>query len=871
MHRIPSFIPYLFLLLILPISSMGSIVDSAVTNANGDAPPTSIIAEEGQTFLDVLPQPAVQRSATDLDPGEAPEGDYLGRPVFTPDGQRVLLTNRMTNNVTVFDWATMDVLANINVGHFPQGIAASDDYAVVACAFSDEVHVIDLDDYSVVQVFNTGEQPWVVRISADGARAFVSCDIDDVCEVFDLTTLEHSATITGFPISLTTYSFGSENGRNSVNFSEFEVTPDGQYLMAGDRDTSVRFYEIATGALAFSLPVPNCPALGISGDGLVAVAVSANNPLQAYQINLANYTVDRSVTIPGHTLSAYAAAVDAEGSKAYLGISGNSSAFVNFDSQSYRILTSTYTPYNVGTSPDHSLALGIQYRFSVLDFASEALVGQFQGISTSMAAVSPVERRVVAFDPIRDESINFYDYTSANSPQHRGATASGQTSEGDASRRVKITPDGTKAVVTNVLSDNATIVNLATMSVEAILHIGDRVQDVAITSDSRWAVVCGFQTGSVVIIDLSQNRISATVPAGARNSVVSISPDDTRAYVGNTSDNSVSVLELNGPFSQKITDIPCGIIGVSWAGYGVSSDVRCSPSGEFVLVAASFDDQVKVIDTATNTIVASLTVGDFPLQIAFNSDGNYATVTNFSGDTFTVIRVDGQHSSVIGTYTRGDGPLRVSYNASGDAMGIAHYYDKTLVSTDPQTGQYIGTKSFSNYGSLLQCEFDESGTVLALTSPNGYDPAYFHRGSEAFPLPAAPSVFDYCPAGQVAAVVMPGPDYLTVFKFGISGVMETVSIPLNAPGRLGLPYPNPYSSQAEISFTMAHSAHANLAVYDTRGRRVASLADENFSMGEHLLIWNGRDRAGHQVPTGLYFVEMKIGNYREVAKVVFTK
>ena len=330
-----------FLLLIFPMSSLGSVAEMMTTDAAGDLASAPITATVGQTFLDIFPRPVALRTSDDLEPGEAPEGDYLGRPVFTRDGQRVLLTNRMTNNVTVFDWETMDVLANIPVGDYPQGIAVSEDYAVVACAFSDEAMVIDLDDYSVVQVFSTGEQPWVVRISADGTKAYVACDIDDVCEVFDLTTLSHLDTITQFPISLTTFSFGSENGRNSVSFSKFELTPDGLYIMAGDRDASVQFFDTTTGALAFSLPIPNCPAVGLSGDGLVAVAVSASNPVQAFQIDLTSYTVGRSVDIPGYTLSAYDAAVNVDGSKAYLGVSGNSSAFINFTTQSYQVLSST--------------------------------------------------------------------------------------------------------------------------------------------------------------------------------------------------------------------------------------------------------------------------------------------------------------------------------------------------------------------------------------------------------------------------------------------------------------------------------------------------------------------------------------------------
>ena len=52
----------------------------------------------------------------DIDPGIYPEGDYMSNCTFTPDGQTVILTNKGTNMLTIWDWATMEVLANVDVG-----------------------------------------------------------------------------------------------------------------------------------------------------------------------------------------------------------------------------------------------------------------------------------------------------------------------------------------------------------------------------------------------------------------------------------------------------------------------------------------------------------------------------------------------------------------------------------------------------------------------------------------------------------------------------------------------------------------------------------------------------------------------------------
>ncbi len=44
-----------------------------------------------------------------------------------------------------------------------------------------------------------------------------------------------------------------------------------------------------------------------------------------------------------------------------------------------------------------------------------------------------------------------------------------------------------------------------------------------------------------------------------------------------------------------------------------------------------------MIDTATNTVVATITVGDAPLGVAVSLDGTRLYVTNFGDDTVSAI------------------------------------------------------------------------------------------------------------------------------------------------------------------------------------------------------------------------------------------
>ena len=861
----------LFLLLAMPV------VSAPAPSVDPSAEPgmISVPVKPGQTLSDFLFAFRPDTARTNVDPGETPEGDYMGQAIFTRNGDRILLTNRLTDNITVFDPVTMEVLDNIDVGDYPGGIDASDDYAVVTLGFSDSVVVIDLSTYTIVSGFSTGEQPWVVRVSPDGSKAYVSCDIDDVCEVIDLDSLKHVLTISDFPIGLATYSWYSEHGRNTFSFTDFEVTPDGQHLIVGGYADSVFFFNTTTGAVDYVIPdIPNCTSIELSGNDSIAVALSNTNPLVVHQIDLASYTKTGSVTLTGYSASVTLdIGVNHDGSKVFVSVSNNRSAIARFATSDFVVLTQTLSPFWIGTSPDHALAISGQYHFSLVDFATETWLGEYPGNAQCRGAISPIGSLAIGFDPMRHEGLYFYDYTTPSTPLYLGTTNSGLDPEGDAPRRVAIPPDGAKAVVTNVLSDNATIVDLTTYTVEAIVSIGDRVQNLAITSDSRWAVICAFNTNSVKILDLTTNSIVADVLCNTRAGVISLTPDDGFAYVGNIQANTVSVVKLDSSASVEAAEFPCGVIGVVWAAYGVSSDVEVSPSGEYALVATSFDDVVKVIDTDSNAIVASLPVGDFPIQVAFDTTGEYAIVTNYFSNDYSVIHVEGESSSVVGTFSAGidTRPMRLACNPVMDEIGIGLYSGKRVLNVNPRTGAIKSTNYYTTYGSLIQVLFDENGDPIVLTSSDGTTPGHLHRGGEAIALPAGPSYFDYSATAQKACVVMPGPDYLTVIHWFEPGVEEIINIRLEPQARLLPPRPNPFHSEAEIQFDLAQDGHVALSVYDLSGRRVACLADEQFQRGTHRLLWDGTDSHGTPVASGVYLIQLDAGPSRSTQKVTHVK
>ena len=86
--------------------------------------------------------------------------------------------------------------------------------------------------------------------------------------------------------------------------------------------------------------------------------------------------------------------------------------------------------------------------------------------------------------------------------------------------------------------------------------------------------------------------------------------------------------------------------------------------------------------------------------------------------------------------------------------------------------------------------------------------------------------------------------------------------------QLAKPQPNPAVGSARIAFSLSEAKDVNLSVFDLAGREVATLADGRFAPGEHVVIWNGHDKAGKLLPSGAYMYRLKTGGEEQVQKMV---
>ena len=90
---------------------------------------------------------------------------------------------------------------------------------------------------------------------------------------------------------------------------------------------------------------------------------------------------------------------------------------------------------------------------------------------------------------------------------------------------------------------------------------------------------------------------------------------------------------------------------------------------------------------------------------------------------------------------------------------------------------------------------------------------------------------------------------------------------LPAPIALRGNVPNPFNPRTEIAFSLGAETRIELAVFDLQGRRLRVLESGLHAAGEHHVIWDGRDSAGRDLPSGTYFYRLQGAGQNQAHKM----
>jgi YVTN family beta-propeller protein len=254
---------------------------------------------------------------------------------------------------------------------------------------------------------------------------------------------------------------------------------------------------------------------------------------------------------------------------------------------------------------------------------------------------------------------------------------------GDFPNQVEVTPDGGRAYIVNAGDDTVSVIDTATNTVTATINVGGSGSALMSPDGSRLYVanfnVMDHSVNDVIVVDtdpasatyhtvidtidvneltygmvISGDRlylsgfdlsvidlnpgsptyhtVISSTPLSGDDSVHSfeaaVSADGTRLYLtphtfhpDQPATTEVLVLDITGAQPVPVASIPTDD----------AIDIALSPDGAYAFVTNPGDDNLSVIDTATNTLIATIPFEDSPRSLAFSPDGKKVYIT-ISGD-----------------------------------------------------------------------------------------------------------------------------------------------------------------------------------------------------------------------------------------------
>lgn len=84
-------------------------------------------------------------------------------------------------------------------------------------------------------------------------------------------------------------------------------------------------------------------------------------------------------------------------------------------------------------------------------------------------------------------------------------------------------------------------------------------------------------------------------------------------------------------------------------------------------------------------------------------------------------------------------------------------------------------------------------------------------------------------------------------------------------------YPNPFNPTTTIEYALPKGTWVRITIYNLLGRKVRTLVDAYQAAGHKRIIWDSKNDEGEEVASGIYFYQIKAGDFTQSKKMVIPK
>ena len=259
---------------------------------------------------------------------------------------------------------------------------------------------------------------------------------------------------------------------------------------------------------------------------------------------------------------------------------------------------------------------------------------------------------------------------------------------------------GDRLYVTNEISGDMTVIDVATRQVVSTIPLGKRPRGIRLSPDGSTLYVAlsgsplappgidektlpppDRKADGIGVFDLGQQKLLRVIPSGTDPEQLAISQDGKLLFIANEDAAQVSVVQATD--GAVVTTIKVG---------AEPEGVDLRPDGKVVYVTSEENSEVFVIDAVEPKLITKFAVGPRPRSSGFLPDSTRAYVGSENGSSIAVI--DAMTHRVMSTITlTGDmvRPMGIVSSPDGKYVFVSAGRGKSVVIIDTATNMPVGS------------------------------------------------------------------------------------------------------------------------------------------------------------------------------------
>jgi hypothetical protein len=114
-------------------------------------------------------------------------------------------------------------------------------------------------------------------------------------------------------------------------------------------------------------------------------------------------------------------------------------------------------------------------------------------------------------------------------------------------------------------------------------------------------------------------------------------------------------------------------------------------------------------------------------------------------------------------------------------------------------------------------------------------------------------------------------DDLSVKVIGKADAIDDLSKNMPLEFDLANNYPNPFNPTTTIAYTIPDAGKVTLEIFNVLGQHIQTLVNEDQVAGRYQVMWDGKDKSGNTIGSGIYFYQLTTNRAVTVKKMVLLK